>query len=74
MAKIQHLCKTCGKPAVHKSELRIGKLFVQTFQCGHSETTLGVKSAQEDTLDITSLDGKRPFKFQIEGGRFYLDG
>jgi SWI/SNF-related matrix-associated actin-dependent regulator of chromatin subfamily A-like protein 1 len=70
VAKIQHKCPTCDKPAVLKSELRMGKLLIRSFMCGHAQTTIGVANAQEDTLDITSLDGKRPFPFQLEGGRF----
>lgn len=70
MARVLHMCPTCSKPATLAGELKVGKLSVRRYTCGHTETVLGVAPQDTDTLDIVSLDGKRPFKYQIEGGRF----
>lgn len=70
MAKVVHKCPTCGKPVMLKGEMSVGNLFIRSYECGHAETVMGVSAAQEDTLNITSLDGKKPFKYQLEGGRF----
>lgn len=70
MARVQHHCPTCHKPANIAGEMKVGKLSIRRYQCGHSESIVGVAEHDKDTLDITSLDGKRPFKFQLEGGQF----
>lgn len=70
MAKVIRKCPTCHKTAETKGELKVGSLSIRTYTCGHSETVMGVSLADEDTLNITSMDGKRPFPYQIEGGRF----
>jgi len=70
VARVLHMCPTCQKPATLAGEMKVGVLSIRRYQCGHSETVLGVAPQDHDTLDITSLDGKRPFPYQIEGGRF----
>ena len=70
MAKVVKLCPTCKKPAEQSSQMRLGSLFIVTYKCGHTHSTMGAVSEVTDTLDITSLDGKRPFKYQLEGGQF----
>lgn len=72
--KILRKCPTCHKTAVTKSEMKVGTLTIRTYECGHIETGLNVAAAQEDTLDITSIDGKRPFNFQLAGARFVEGG
>lgn len=61
-------CPTCGKVAQTISELKVGDLTIRTLQCKHVQLVRGAE--QSDTLDVTALNGNRPFKFQIEGGRF----
>ncbi len=70
MAKIVKLCTQCGKPAEEVSQMRLGSLFLSTYKCGHTVSVLGEVSEKTDTLDITSLDGKRPFAYQLAGGQF----
>lgn len=73
MAKVQHKCPTCNKPVTLKSETTLfGSLKLLTYECGHSESVTGVQvtALDKDTLDITSLDGKKPFPYQLEGARF----
>jgi SWI/SNF-related matrix-associated actin-dependent regulator 1 of chromatin subfamily A len=43
---------------------------MRTYQCGHSELINGTAPTEIDTLDITSIDGKKLFPFQLEGARF----
>jgi SNF2 family DNA or RNA helicase len=50
--------------------MKVGKLSIRRYACGHSETVVGVAPQDNDTLDVQSLDGHRPFKYQIEGGHF----
>ena len=69
MKIIKH-CPTCNKVAEVKGEMKVGNLTIKTYLCGHTVTELGVSAVADDTLDITSLDGKKPFPFQLEGGRF----
>lgn len=70
MAKVIKYCKTCGKVADLSSEMNYGPLRIVTYRCGHSDTIAGIAGQSDDTLDIESLDGKRPFKYQIETGHF----
>lgn len=70
MAKIQHHCPTCNKVVTHTSEMKIGNMWIRTYQCGHTEAVTGVTTAQTDTLDITSMDGKHLFPFQLQGAQF----
>jgi SNF2 family DNA or RNA helicase len=70
VAKIIKKCPTCGKQAEIKSEMKLGNLHLKTYTCGHSATEMGLKQADEDTLNITSMDGKKPFNYQLTGARF----
>jgi SWI/SNF-related matrix-associated actin-dependent regulator of chromatin subfamily A-like protein 1 len=70
MAKLQHRCPACGKVAQLVSESKLfGGLTLRSYKCGHSETVSGTIHEPE-TLDIESLDGKKLFKFQLEGAAF----
>lgn len=68
--RIVKKCPTCNKIAETANEMQIGSLIIRTYTCGHTDTLTGTVAADEDTLNIISLDGKRPFKYQLEGGRF----
>src|SRR5271157_2606365 len=71
MAKIIHHCPTCHKQATTQSESHImNTLIMRTYQCGHSEMLTVSALSSPDTLDITSLDNKKLFPFQLVGAQF----
>ena len=67
--KIQVNCPTCHKIAETTGEMKFGTMTMRTYKCGHSQVFNGVV-VDEDSLNITSLDGKNPFPYQLDGARF----
>lgn len=61
-------CPVCGKTAIEKSRLTIGKSKIINLLCGHvmPESSLGMT----DYSLIKSTDGKTLMPFQIEGVKF----
>ena len=74
MAKVIHNCPTCGKQAILAGETKILSTYYKRYQCGHMERVQGVQAAEIDTLDITSLDDKKLFPYQLDGARFIENG
>jgi SNF2 family DNA or RNA helicase len=71
MAKLQIKCPTCNKVATTVSEVDMGIMgIMRTYSCGHGVIVDKLIGADADTLDITSLDGKRLFPYQLDGARF----
>ena len=64
---IKNRCKICNKVALVDKELRIAGMTILKYSCGHSVCIADLKSSDYDTI---SSDGKRPYKFQLEGAKF----
>jgi|HubBroStandDraft_2_1064218.scaffolds.fasta_scaffold31430_3 SWI/SNF-related matrix-associated actin-dependent regulator 1 of chromatin subfamily A len=69
--KIIKKCSICGKVAEIKSESKIGNLVIINYQCGHVRARPIPKPKD---LNLTSLDGKQPFKYQLEGASWAIKG
>lgn len=65
--KILFKCPQCGKSVETTREIPQGKSSLKFLSCGHvsKEKLVEIKSDE-----ITSLDGKKPYKFQNEGIEF----
>ena len=61
-------CPECKKPAVTVSERVLAGILFKTYQCGHEDPCPQLSPA--NFLDFTSMDGKHPYKFQVEGALF----
>ena len=64
-------CTKCGKIAVEKSRLKIGRTIIITLQCGHTITTDKVAKTNDSAYDsIVFADGCKPRPYQIEAIKF----
>lgn len=61
-------CANCGKVAETTKTFDIGTNKVSLLKCGHFLTAQ--QMASSDPSQITSLDGKHPYPFQVDGIRF----
>ena len=61
-------CSICGKTAESEQQFDLGEMTVHLLKCGHLIEKAELVS--KDAGSITSLDGKKPFPFQIAGIRF----
>ena len=68
---IKKKCPTCGKIAATLSESFNSDtgLITTQYVCGHSRTRPEIKPHD---IDVTSTDGKKPYKFQLDGACFGL--
>lgn len=71
MGKLIFHCPVCNKQTELLSEHKVAGLIYKRFACGHSQGRKAL--AVDDFSDYTSLDGKKPYKFQIVGGTFALN-
>ena len=62
-------CKVAVKQVV--SERYLTGILFRTYQCGHEDPYPQLSPAS--FLDFTSRDGKKPYKFQIEGALFAIE-
>jgi SNF2 family DNA or RNA helicase len=62
------LCPTCRKPAITISHSTIAGLSTKTYECGHID--IQKKISRSSFENFVSLDGKRPYPFQIDGAVF----
>ena len=67
--KIINKCPTCNKTAEIKSESKIGNLVIINYQCGHVRAR---PIPNATALGLISLDGKQPFKYQLEGASWAI--
>ena len=61
-------CPECKKPTVTVSERVLAGILFKTYQCGHEDPCPQLSPA--NFLDFASMDGKHPYKFQVEGALF----
>src|SRR5208337_2497273 len=65
--KITKKCPVCNKICEITSESKIGKLIITNYTCGHVRAH---KMPEAKDLSLTSIDGKTPFKYQLEGAEW----
>lgn len=63
-------CTVCGKKAEEQSSILLGGLKFITLKCGHNITSVPLTI---NDLDITSSDGMKPYRYQIEGAKFVIE-
>jgi SNF2 family DNA or RNA helicase len=64
-------CPQCNKLINSCSESRIGNLVILRYGCGHYEAVKQLTKASFD--NFVSIDGRRPYKFQIDGALFVIN-
>ena len=62
--KLTKKCPICNKTAEVISESKVGKLVITNYACGHVRARA---EKQAKDLEIISQDGKKPYKYQLEG-------
>jgi SNF2 family DNA or RNA helicase len=70
---IRETCPKCGKIAVEKSKVKIGKSTLIKLHCGHLVSKSSLSSSDEKYSSIISSDGKTVRPYQIEGIKFLED-
>lgn len=64
-------CPTCKMPVQSATTHKIAGLVSYMYNCGHSE--MRAQLTRKNFEDFVSLDGKRPFRFQIDGALFGIE-
>jgi len=62
-------CPICNKIAEVKSEFKLDKIHVITYECGHVRSK---RIPQPKDLTLTSRDGLQPYKYQLDGAAWAI--
>ena len=72
---IKKRCPVCNKISVVAKQTTIGKLLIINYECGHVRSVAvaaATAAAVDAVASTTSIDGKKPFKYQLEGAAWAI--
>lgn len=70
MSYIQYTCKVCGKNVEQVSAFKLPNKTIRKLSCGHSSIEEKIEEVPQDHFEqLTSIDNRKLFPFQVEGAR-----